>query len=132
MSASSFPDNPSLLRRVEEVCDRFEAAWKAAGSLDQRPKIEDYLGEIREPERSLFLRELLELEIAYRRLAGKELLPEQFRQRFPENAALIASVFEPAQSDQDGQASPSTISVPLQAGETLSRQALDRKVLAEA
>ena len=31
----------SLGGRVEALCDRFEAAWKAGG----RPTIEDYLGE---------------------------------------------------------------------------------------
>jgi hypothetical protein len=28
--------------RVDEVCRRFEAAWKAAASLGQRPQMEDY------------------------------------------------------------------------------------------
>ena len=36
--------SPSLGGRVEEVCDRFEAAWKAG----RRPPIEDYLGEVPE------------------------------------------------------------------------------------
>jgi hypothetical protein len=44
--------SPSLLQRVDELCDRFEAAWKAG----QRPRIEDYLGAATEPERSLLLR----------------------------------------------------------------------------
>ena len=39
--------SPSLGGRVEELCDRFEAAWKAG----RRPPIEDYLGEVPEPVR---------------------------------------------------------------------------------
>ena len=37
--------SPSQITRVEEVCDRFEAAWKAG----LRPRIEDYLGETADP-----------------------------------------------------------------------------------
>ncbi len=39
--------SPSLGGRVEAVCDRFEAAWKAG----RRPPIEDYLGEVPEAAR---------------------------------------------------------------------------------
>ena len=37
--------SPSLGGRVEALCDRFEAAWKAG----RRPPIEDYRGEVPEP-----------------------------------------------------------------------------------
>ena len=59
--------SPSLGGRVEAVCDRFEAAWKAGG----RPRIEDYLGDLPEPGRSALLHALLELELAYRDRAGE-------------------------------------------------------------
>jgi hypothetical protein len=39
------------------VCDRFELAWQAS----QRPRIEDYLDDTPEPERSILLRELVAL-----------------------------------------------------------------------
>jgi hypothetical protein len=45
----------SQAQRVDRVCDRFEGAWQAG----QRPRIEDYLGEVPEPERSRLIRELL-------------------------------------------------------------------------
>jgi hypothetical protein len=35
------PVTEAVARRVDQVCDRFEAAWKAAESRDQRPRIED-------------------------------------------------------------------------------------------
>ena len=51
------PWSPSLALRVEQVCNRFEAACKAG----QRPRIEHYLGQTPEPERLVLLRELLAL-----------------------------------------------------------------------
>ena len=56
--------SPELIRHLERVCDRFEDAWRAG----QRPRFEDYLGDMPEPGRSALLRELLLLELAYRRL----------------------------------------------------------------
>ena len=55
--------SPSLGGRVEAMCDRFEAAWKAG----RRPPIEDYLGEVPEAGQTALFRELLVLELAYRR-----------------------------------------------------------------
>ena len=81
--------SPSLGGRVEEICDRFEAAWKAG----RRPPIEDYLGEVPEPVRAVLLRALLELELAYRRQNGERPTPEEYRCRFPEHAAAIDTVF---------------------------------------
>ena len=49
------PSPPTLARRVDEACDRFEAAWKAG----RRPRIEDSLAEVPEPGRPALLRELL-------------------------------------------------------------------------
>src|SRR5438552_1479998 len=52
MSGDSSMNTPpvplSVQRRVDAVCQRFEAAWKAG----QCPPIEPYLGETPEPERS--------------------------------------------------------------------------------
>jgi serine/threonine protein kinase/formylglycine-generating enzyme required for sulfatase activity len=77
------------MRRVNERCDRFEAAWRAG----ERPRIEDYLADTPEPERSLLLRELLALELAYRRRHGETLTPDAYLQRFPEHAELVQAAF---------------------------------------
>jgi hypothetical protein len=45
---------PSQVQRIDQVCDRFEAAWKEG----QRPRIEDYLSTAEEPARSVLIREL--------------------------------------------------------------------------
>jgi hypothetical protein len=52
----------SAVLRIDEICDRAEKAWQAG----QRPRLEDCLGDVSEPEHSLLFRELLRLELAYR------------------------------------------------------------------
>src|SRR5258708_7296200 len=72
--------SPSVEKRVDQVCMRFETAWRAG----QAPRIEDYLADIQEPERCIRLHELLLLDIHYRRKAGECLEPEDYLARFPE------------------------------------------------
>jgi serine/threonine protein kinase/Tfp pilus assembly protein PilF len=66
------------VRQLDQLCDRFEAAWKAG----QRPRIESYLGDLAEPERSELVRELIRVEVHYRR-RWEEPQPEDYRERFP-------------------------------------------------
>jgi serine/threonine protein kinase/thiol-disulfide isomerase/thioredoxin len=75
---------PSVVEQLDKICDRFEAAWRAAQSLGQRPRIEDYLHDTPESERSTLLRVLIALEIAYRRQAGENAQAEEYRARFPD------------------------------------------------
>jgi hypothetical protein len=87
MSVKNQPNTGSLplsaAQRVDAVCDRFEAAWKTAGAAGPRPRIEDYLGAAPEPEHSALVRELILLEVHYRRRAGEGLRPEDYHGRFP-------------------------------------------------
>jgi WD40 repeat protein len=85
-------DNPQLgigavplsqVQLVDRVCDRFEAACKIAGSAGRRPRIEDFLADLPEPERSAVLGELIPLEITYRRLGCDDPRPEDYQARFP-------------------------------------------------
>ncbi len=80
--------SPSLGGRVEAMCDRFEAAWKAG----RRPPIEDYLREVPEGGQTALFRELLELELAYRRRAGERPTPEEYQCRFPQQVAEIETI----------------------------------------
>src|SRR5262245_46626838 len=57
----------SLALRVDEVCWRFEVAWKAAASGSAPPQLEAYLAEVEEPARAVLLRELLQVEAHHRR-----------------------------------------------------------------
>jgi serine/threonine protein kinase len=100
-----------LKRRVDQICARFEDAWHA----NQGPRLEDFLADTSEPARSVLFRELLLLELTYRRSKADTLVPEEFRQRFPEYGALIDTIFHvPAsaglprteESQQDDQLPP--------------------------
>ncbi|MCI0457355.1 MAG: protein kinase [Gemmataceae bacterium] len=71
---------PAEAQRVDEQCDRFEGAWRNG----QRLAVEDCLGAINGPGRRVLLRELLLLEVAYRRRAGEVPRPEDYRLRFPD------------------------------------------------
>ena len=59
------PESPA--RRIHAICLRFEDAWRA-GPI---PRIEDYLGEIDEPQRGTLLGELLLGELELRRDGGE-------------------------------------------------------------
>jgi serine/threonine protein kinase len=83
---------PSLALRIENACTRFEAAWKGG----QQPRIEDYLADAPEPDRSRLLRELLALELEYRHRQGETLVLDNYRQRFPDQAEVVVAVFRAA------------------------------------
>jgi serine/threonine-protein kinase len=79
---SSCEEHPlplSLAWRINDVCNRFELAWQAG----TRPRLEDFLGDTSEPERSALLRELIALDIDYRRRTGEDPTADEYRQRFP-------------------------------------------------
>ena len=53
----------STVRALERVCDRFEAAWQSS----LRPSIEDYLADTVGPTAPRLLRELIAVDLVYRR-----------------------------------------------------------------
>src|SRR5215467_6033336 len=79
----------AMALRVERVCTSFEAAWKAGG----RPRIEEFLGESTEPERSVLLRELLNLELYFCRQRDERPKLEDYLVRFPKHGELIRALF---------------------------------------
>src|SRR5262249_22650951 len=78
----------ALKRRVDDLCLSFERARKAG----QHPRIDDYLATAPESERGLLFRELLTLELAYRRRGGESVAVDEYQQRFPEHAELVDAV----------------------------------------
>jgi WD40 repeat protein/tRNA A-37 threonylcarbamoyl transferase component Bud32 len=78
--------------RVDEICDCFEAACRAGG----RPRIEDFLDQRPEPLRAALLGELLLTEVEYRVHRGWVPDPSEYRDRFPDQAALVGQVFSEA------------------------------------
>lgn len=64
----------SLACWVDRQCDAFEAAWRAG----ERPRVEEFLGDLAEPGRSTLLRELLAAEIELRHAAGEHPVPQDY------------------------------------------------------
>jgi serine/threonine-protein kinase len=87
-------ESPSQAARVDAVCDRFEAAWQAG----QRPRVEDYLGDAPEPERSALARHLIAVDIEYRQKRGEQPQAAEYRACFPglDPAWLADAVAAPA------------------------------------
>src|SRR5262245_30405827 len=89
---------PAQAADVDGACDRFEAAWRAG----QSPHPEDFLTEVDEPARPALLRELLLIEVAYRRRLGESCDTASYAARFPDldptwlDAALGATPPVPA------------------------------------
>ncbi|MBI3467422.1 MAG: protein kinase, partial [Planctomycetes bacterium] len=83
-------------RRIDQVCDRFEQAWKAG----QRPEVEEYLGDSVEPERTVLLRELLFVERAYRCARDETILPDEYQRRFPNHVQALQDIFAETPSKQ--------------------------------
>jgi serine/threonine-protein kinase len=86
--------SPSGAGRAGEVCDRFEAAWKAAeGDVARGPRIEDFLEGVSDGERPTLLGALILLDLHCRHRAGAEPRAEDYLTRFP---ALDAGWLETA------------------------------------
>jgi tetratricopeptide (TPR) repeat protein/serine/threonine protein kinase len=92
------PWSAATALRVEQVCDRFEAAWQAG----QRPGIEDYLRDSAESEQPALLRELLAFELEYRRRAGENPTVNEYLARFPTQNEVIRAGFGPTTSPCSG------------------------------
>jgi serine/threonine-protein kinase len=75
--------------RLEEACCRFEEAWQTG----QRPTLEDFVATLEGEERLALLRELLRLEVHYRRRAGEGPSAADYATRFPEATAVLHEVF---------------------------------------
>jgi hypothetical protein len=93
MSGRPHPDLVTLAAaaacQIDDICDRFEAAWKAANETTPRPVIEAFLGDTAEPARTPLLGELLRLDVYYRQRLGETPRAEDYATRFPS----IASAF---------------------------------------
>jgi serine/threonine-protein kinase len=86
-----------LARRADAACDRFESAWRAG----LRPRIEDVLADFPEAARPALFRDLLGLELAYRRLAGEATDPDEIRLRFPDHPTEVLEALRAASTAPD-------------------------------
>jgi tRNA A-37 threonylcarbamoyl transferase component Bud32 len=86
-------DEPSSLidaRLIDHQCDRFEAAWRAR----QHPAIEAFLADVPSVARLAALRELMAVEVEYRRREGETPSPDDYETRFEDASEVVASVFQ--------------------------------------
>jgi len=86
----------SEMLRIDEICQRFEAAWKSG----DRPLIEEYCRDMPEPERSSLVKELLSLELSYREQLGEQPSKEEYLQRFPEHREVLVALLDTVRSAQ--------------------------------
>jgi WD40 repeat protein/tRNA A-37 threonylcarbamoyl transferase component Bud32 len=91
----------SLGRAIDQACNRFEQVWQAALRKEpgkEAPRIEDFLGDLPPSARAEAVRELVALDIIYRRQLGQQPTAEDYRPRFPELDELDELLREPAGS----------------------------------
>jgi tetratricopeptide (TPR) repeat protein len=79
----------AALRRVDDACARFEESWKKG----ERPSLSQPLAGADGPEREELLRELLRLDLHYRRFRGECVAADEYERRFPQDVAVIRAVF---------------------------------------
>ena len=75
--------------RIDDVCCRFEAIWRAGGL----PRIESFLDAVNGQNRTTLLFELLSLELELRSESGDEPLVTDYRDRFPESLDIVEDAF---------------------------------------
>jgi tRNA A-37 threonylcarbamoyl transferase component Bud32/tetratricopeptide (TPR) repeat protein len=78
------------LQQVDAVCDRFEMAWLAG----QQPDMAEFLAVVPEKVRAQLFRDLLSLDLEYRRRLGERPDAQSYCERFPEFAAHMATAFQ--------------------------------------
>jgi serine/threonine-protein kinase len=93
---------PSSEPLVRETCDAFEASWRRG----ETPRIEDYLGRAEPQQRPVLLRQLLMLDLAYRRQNGERPHQEEYLLRFSDQEKVLQQVFSSADSVDQSDATP--------------------------
>src|SRR4051812_16604569 len=83
-------------RRVDAACLRFEALWKAG----QCPALAEFLAGVAGAERRLLLRELLLLDVHYRRRLGVTPSAEDYLAQLPDDSPLLREFFSSGGSGQ--------------------------------
>jgi serine/threonine protein kinase/tetratricopeptide (TPR) repeat protein len=97
---------PTQAWRVDALCQRFEAEWRAGHEL----RIEEYLAEADPPQRVALFRELLALELELRQGVGEQPNPREYHARFPDHTAAIAAVFSSnSAAVDDGGSTPTDV-----------------------
>ncbi|MCA9005233.1 MAG: protein kinase [Planctomycetaceae bacterium] len=78
-----------MLIEIDAVADRFEAEWAAS----HRPLIEDWICQFDSSLQPQLLAELIAIELEWRSNCGEAPLPEEYRNRFPDQVAIVEQAF---------------------------------------
>jgi tetratricopeptide (TPR) repeat protein/tRNA A-37 threonylcarbamoyl transferase component Bud32 len=98
----------SQVQRTDRLCDQFEAAWKAG----PRPRIDAFLAGVPPAQWPDLLRELLILDLDYRRQLGQRPTLEEYQAEYPALALdRFAALF--AETSQPAAAGPADATLPL-------------------
>lgn len=95
---------PALVRRLDALCDRFEAALQSGAN----PRIENYLDGVEETVRDCLLRELLHLEVTYTLSRDASVDLANFRERFPDHVDVAEDALRKSASMRETLDQPST------------------------
>ncbi len=82
------------LHEIDAVCDRFEKAWRNG----QRPDFAEFLADAPVHARPQLFRDLLSLDLEYRRRLGEQPDARSYCERFPEFAAPAVNASRPQSS----------------------------------
>ena len=83
--------------KPRELLSSFAEQWEQGGT----PSLEEYLAQIIDRERESLLRELLEIELSWRRERGEQPTPDDYDQRFPDATAIVADLLKQDASTVD-------------------------------
>jgi tetratricopeptide (TPR) repeat protein len=78
-------------KRIDALCDRFEAATREG----ERPDLAEFLDDLHGPARERLFRELLALELDTYLVRGERPDPRAYRERFPDHVEAIDEAFAP-------------------------------------
>ena len=73
------------LQQIDAVCDRFEMAWRTG----RPPDIAEFLTDVPANVRAQLFRDLLNLDLEYRRRLGEQPDPRSYQERFPSFAVSV-------------------------------------------
>jgi eukaryotic-like serine/threonine-protein kinase len=104
----------TLAERINHVCDRFESDWRTG----KRPRLDDSLVNAAHSERAALVRELLAIELHWRRKSGEQPAPSEYIEQFPGEAEAVHVAFMRTEA-RDGLGEPDRTVVRRGSGSTV-------------
>ena len=86
----------SQFRRLDAICDRFEAAWqRALADETEPPRIEEFLVSVDTESDNKLLVDLIRLDVAYRQRNGEQPTPADYSERCRARSSVLEQAFGP-------------------------------------